>query len=143
MKTPVSFRMCRHWSLWIFAFAGLPLVTQAQQLRDPQPADAPSKISVTSRSAHERILEQVTSFAGDDGSLRSQTNTVVELATGLHYLDDSGQWAESSNGVASINCTFVPKTSRFPECPMFRCDPIAFSWTTDGRTPANWRWATA
>jgi len=50
---------------------------------------------VTARSAHERILEQVTSFAGDDGSLRSQTNTVVELATGLHYLDDAGKWAES------------------------------------------------
>ena len=95
MKTPVSFRMCRHWTLWIYAFAGFSLVSHAQESRDSQPADAPSKVSVTARSAHERILEQVTSFAGDDGSLRFQTNTVVELATGLHYLDDAGQWAES------------------------------------------------
>jgi hypothetical protein len=33
MKTPVSFRMCRHWSLWILAFAGLSLVSHARQSR--------------------------------------------------------------------------------------------------------------
>ena len=95
MKTPVSFRMCRHGSLWILAYAGLSLVSHAQQSRDPQPGNAPSKISVTPRSAHERTLEQVTLVAAEDGSTRSQTNAVVELATGLHYLDDTGQWAQS------------------------------------------------
>ncbi len=95
MKTPVSFRMCRHGSLWHFAFTGLSLVAHAQQSREPQPADASSKVSVTARSAHERTLEQVTLVTAEDGSLRSQTNAVVELATGLHYLDDSGRWAES------------------------------------------------
>jgi hypothetical protein len=95
MKPPVSFRMCRHWSLWIFSFAGLSLVAHARQSRDPQPGYAPSKISVTSRSAHERTLEQITLVTAEDGSTRSQTNAVVELATGLHYLGETGQVAES------------------------------------------------
>jgi len=95
MKTPVSLPICRHWPRWICALAGLSIVGQAQQDRALPSFDAPSKVAVASRSAHERILEQVTLVAEEDGSTRSQTNTVVELATGLHYLDDAGHWADS------------------------------------------------
>ncbi len=67
----------------------------AQEVLQKADSDAPTKLSVTARAANHRILESVTTELAEDGSTRSRTNSIVELATGLHYVDDSGKWAES------------------------------------------------
>jgi hypothetical protein len=67
----------------------------AQEVQQKADSDAPSLISVTARAPHQRILESVSTELAEDGSTRSRTNSIVELATGLHYVDDSGKWAES------------------------------------------------
>jgi hypothetical protein len=75
--------------------ACLAIASVAQEARQTTGSDAPAKLSVAARAAHHRILESVTTELAEDGSTRSRTNSIVELATGLHYVDDSGKWAES------------------------------------------------
>jgi hypothetical protein len=67
----------------------------AQEVWQKTDSDAPAKLSVTARAANQRILETVTTELAEDGSTRSRTNSIVELATGLHYVEDDGKWAES------------------------------------------------
>ncbi len=67
----------------------------AQEVRQAPDSGAPTQVTVTARAANHRILETVTTELAEDGSTRSRTNSIVELATGLHYVDEAGKWAES------------------------------------------------
>jgi len=50
---------------------------------------------VVARAAHERVLEVTESWVLPDGSTSLTTNSIVELATGLHYRDERGEWMET------------------------------------------------
>jgi hypothetical protein len=56
----------------------------------------PSRTSkIVSRDAHQRVLEVTESVLLPDGSISLTTNSIVELATGLHYLNEQGEWLET------------------------------------------------
>lgn len=50
---------------------------------------------VVSRDAHQRVLEVTESVLLPDGSISLTTNSIVELATGLHYRNEQGEWEET------------------------------------------------
>lgn len=61
----------------------------------PARSETPTPLAIVSRAAHQRVLELTTQETGEDGVARPVTHQIVELATGLHYLDETGEWAES------------------------------------------------
>jgi hypothetical protein len=65
----------------------------------PQPdlsSTAAGDYSVTERGPNHRVLQQVVSSTDALGRLSYTTNSYVELASGLHFLDpQTGQYAES------------------------------------------------
>jgi hypothetical protein len=73
--------------VWLLS---LSLVTQAQEGTRVERAALPQVIH---RSAHERTLQSVVEVTQPDGSLAQEVRTVVELATGMHYLGDQGGMA--------------------------------------------------
>ncbi len=77
-----------HWILVLCASLGV----QAQDLNVK--AVGETTLRTTARSAHDRLLEIVSSQTAADGSI-STTNSIIELATGLHYRDERGEWQES------------------------------------------------
>ena len=79
-------------SLWIIAFfTGLGV-----QGQDPVgQIGGEVAMRTAGRSAHERVLEIVSSESTENGSILSSTNSIIELATGLHYRNEQGEWQES------------------------------------------------
>jgi len=60
-------------------------------------ADSPEP-TVADRGAHHRVWQRILERVGPDGKAIKQTNSYVELATGLHYQKD-GQWLESKEEI--------------------------------------------
>jgi len=80
----------RRFPYWIIAFL-IALGVQAQSVK----RNGSPKLRTISRSAHERVLEVLSSETAADGSISTTTNSIIELATGLHYRDERGEWQES------------------------------------------------
>ncbi len=61
------------------------------------PSDRLSEVdySVIERGPHHRIMQRTTVETNKAGVVSTRVNSYTELATGLHYLAEDGQWAES------------------------------------------------
>ena len=84
-----------HWILVLCASLGV----QAQDLNVK--AVGETTLRTTARSAHDRLLEIVSSQTAADGSI-STTNSIIELATGLHDRDERGEWQESEEAFERV-----------------------------------------
>ena len=73
-----------------------PLQPNAQSVttKDDQPA-----YTVRERGAHHRVWDAVTTTTDRKGRTRYQTNSVTELAAGMNFLNEKGEWEESSETI--------------------------------------------
>lgn len=73
-----------------------PLQPNAQSVttKDDQPA-----YTVRERGAHHRVWDAVTTTTDRKGRTRYQTNSVTELAAGMNFINENGEWEESSETI--------------------------------------------
>ena len=83
-----------------------PGVVMAQGTVEPLQPDAQSvttnddqPYSVRERGAHHRVWDRVTTTTDRKGRTRYQTNSVTELAAGMNFLNEKGEWEESSETI--------------------------------------------
>jgi len=58
---------------------------------------------IVERGPHHRVVQTVTPEPQADGTTSYTTNTYQELATGMHFIDQNGNWAESSEEIQIVN----------------------------------------
>src|SRR6266850_1231889 len=82
--------------LAFLVLAGITLTGVAQQppTLEAELAGVDPKYEVTDRGPHHKVWSRVTSGSNDSGGLVLSTNSVIELATGMHFLQD-GKWVPS------------------------------------------------
>src|SRR5262245_4684236 len=57
------------------------------------PTGAP--YTVVERGPHQRVMQSMSFQTNELGAVSVSTNSYTELATGMYYVNDEGQWAES------------------------------------------------
>src|SRR5262249_46077945 len=72
----------------------LPIASWAQPVSPPGPAQA----RVIERGPHHAVWHWTTEDVWPDGSKQPQEHSVIEMATGLNYLDN-GQWGPSKEEI--------------------------------------------
>jgi hypothetical protein len=73
-------------------YGALPVANQAVNL-----LPAPTPYVVVDRDANSKIWERTTYELGSDGKVIPKQHRYTELAAGLNYKDDQGQWADSQD----------------------------------------------
>ena len=64
-----------------------------------QPFAAPEEVVVAERGPHHRVIERTLAERQPDGSARERKSSYTELATGLHYQNERGEWLESKEEI--------------------------------------------
>ncbi|HEY0549119.1 MAG TPA: lamin tail domain-containing protein, partial [Verrucomicrobiae bacterium] len=64
--------------------------------------DNPPERTVVARDAHRRIWQRDNLITTADGKLVNQPKRVVEIATGLHYRGETGEWKESRDEIEIV-----------------------------------------
>ena len=82
------------------------LLATAQQ---PLVAAESSPPAVVERGPHHRVWQKVTPLVTSYGQTRFVTNSYVELATGLHYRNEQGQWTDSKEEIEVFNGSAVAR----------------------------------
>jgi hypothetical protein len=65
----------------------------------PVGVSAPSDPQVVERGPHHRVIERVFTEQQPDGSVAERVSRYTELATGLHFKNDRGEWVESKEEI--------------------------------------------
>lgn len=52
---------------------------------------------VTERGPNHRVVQCVVEVTGPDGKVVPRVSSVIELATGMHWRDEHGNWIESQD----------------------------------------------
>lgn len=88
-----------HAQTWL-EFALLLLLCQASAAQDLTPR---SSKRVAHKEAHQQRVELIQTRLGESGELISETNSYVQIETGLNYRNASGEWVSSQESFVSTN----------------------------------------
>lgn len=93
-------------TFWIssvaLTFALAPVLAQAQaagEQREANGAEQKSTYTVTERGAHHKVWERFEDEIGPDGKPFPRKRSYTELATGMHFKNERGEWEESKEEV--------------------------------------------
>lgn len=136
---------CRfhYWSLVLLAAVG-PSALRAQVAAVPSRAGSPAaaevlQAEITERGPHHRVVEWSSAGADAAGNSVTVTNSYTEVATGLHYLDERGQWQATVAEFVRVQDGFV--AARGPHQVALANDLAAAGavtvWTPEGRMLRN------
>jgi len=95
MKTPL-------WTLLLVAQLGaMGAQSGSDVTRVIPPGSAPDvlRFAVTERGPHHRTWERVGQVPGPDGRLVERRHVYQELATGLHFQNERGEWEEAEERI--------------------------------------------
>lgn len=110
---------------------GLAMPIQAQLAQTPAasptappspPAAATTPYSVVERGPNHRVWAKVTWQTNALGRIRAQTNSFVELASGLHFRNTAGQWQETSEQIDLLPGGFGAAATNGPRQVYFPAD---------------------
>ena len=74
-----------------------------------QRSELPGEVKVIERGPHHRVIERMISEPQPDGTVRERLSSYTELATGLHYLGEKGDWHESREEIEIFNGAAVAR----------------------------------
>lgn len=90
------------WTLLLIfqlGLAGAQPAGTAPRLTPTGPTDDTSRFTVTERGPHHRVWERVEWVSAPDGKPVEQRHRYVELATGLHFQNERGEWEEAQEQI--------------------------------------------
>lgn len=64
---------------------------------------------ITERGPHHRVIERMVSELQPDGTFKERKSSYTELATGLHYQNEQGEWLESKEEIEIFNGAAVAR----------------------------------
>ncbi len=92
---------------------GLVALTPAPRAQEPvRPSEnkaVTSEPRVTERGAHHRVIERTVAEVQPDGTTRERVSRYTELASGLHFQDERGEWIESREEIEILNGAAVAR----------------------------------
>jgi len=65
--------------------------------------ESETKSDVVERGIHHKVVRNISRSQLEDGSWQSETNSYVELASGMHRLDSTGAWVDASTELVFLN----------------------------------------
>ena len=94
---------------WMTSAGLLLALTTGAQVVPVDEGTSPAELQIAERGPHHRVWQRVTRRVSSYGRERFITNSVVELATGLHYQNEQGDWLESKEEIEIIQGTAVAR----------------------------------
>ena len=67
------------------------------------------ELRITERGPHHRVIERTITELLPDGTVRERLSSYTELATGLHYQNERGDWLESREEIEILNGVAVAR----------------------------------
>lgn len=101
-------------SLMAALFLSTLIVSQGQtSIQKAKTAPADTAYAVVERGANHRIWEKTSYEPGPNGQAVPKIHRYTELASGLHYKDANGQWAESKELIESFSGGAIARQGQY------------------------------
>ena len=83
---------------------------------------------VTERGSHHRVIERTITETLPNGKTVERRSAYTEIATGMHYQNERGEWLESREEIEIIDGNAVARRTQCPSVePLPMCDCMC--WT--------------